>query len=164
PRNSEIYQWLCNQCSIINPKMQWGAIGPKLMKAAVAKFNLERFVKAPEVFCPVPFDFECATLLDKRYQWNFTNETYAIHLWNEGWRAKELDKEGQYDPDCLYERLKKQYDIVGTGSRVVFQSVIKPRPMPVTKPQPVVIRNPQRIVARHNIVRHPRVIDRRRPR
>lgn len=37
-------------------------------------------------------------------------ESYAVHLWNETWRRWEnLDKEGEFHPWCLYEKLKRRY-------------------------------------------------------
>jgi len=30
-------------------------------------------------------------------------------LWNEMWRRAEVNKNQKFHPDCLYEKLKKQY-------------------------------------------------------
>lgn len=36
-------------------------------------------------------------------------DTYAVHLWNEIWRYKGLDKDGAYPASCAYEQLKRRY-------------------------------------------------------
>jgi len=35
--------------------------------------------------------------------------TYAIHLWNEMWRAAGQDKNARYHENCLYGQLKRKY-------------------------------------------------------
>ena len=35
--------------------------------------------------------------------------SFAVHLWNEMWRDSGQDKNAAYDPECLYEQLKKKY-------------------------------------------------------
>jgi hypothetical protein len=60
----------------------------------------------PNLFCPVPF-------------WNMTAlisgmtvlppESYGVHLWNESWRRNLFDRNADYDPLSLYERLKTHY-------------------------------------------------------
>ena len=39
----------------------------------------------------------------------FGERTYAIHLWNERWRAAGQDKNAAYPEGCLYEQLKRRY-------------------------------------------------------
>ena len=36
----------------------------------------------------------------------FDERTHAVHLWNELWRRGGFDKDDDYDPGCLYQRLQ----------------------------------------------------------
>ena len=35
--------------------------------------------------------------------------TAAVHMWHEVWRRNGADKDAQFHPDCLYEKLKRMY-------------------------------------------------------
>jgi len=37
--------------------------------------------------------------------------SYAVHLWNEVWRQNGLNKNDQFNADCLFERLKTKYNV-----------------------------------------------------
>ena len=37
------------------------------------------------------------------------NECYGVHLWNEYWRNNNIDKNGSYPKNSLYEQLKRRY-------------------------------------------------------
>jgi hypothetical protein len=128
PANSPIYRWLCEQSENVNVNMKWGTIGPALMKQAVAKFGFQDFVQPPEVFCPVPYDWKCDTLLNGNRSWSFTPASYAVHLWNEAWRGQNLNKDAKYDPKCLYEQLKNRYEVMTTGPAVLRPVARAPAP------------------------------------
>jgi len=131
PAGCELYQWLVEKSENVDVKMRWGTIGPALMKRAVQKvFNLQEFVQHPKVFCPVRYDFHCVPLLDPSKRIGFGSESYAVHLWNEAWRAHNIDKDGRYDPLCLYEILKAYHGVVGSGPFIKFA----PPPVPVRQP------------------------------
>ncbi|MDP2809198.1 MAG: glycosyltransferase [Rhodocyclaceae bacterium] len=80
--------------------------GPLLLHGAVEKYNMTAALLNPNLFCPVPF-------------WNMTAlisgmavlppESYGVHLWNESWRRSLFDRNADYDPLSLYERLKTHY-------------------------------------------------------
>jgi hypothetical protein len=86
----------------------WGEIGPKLMTESVTKWSLESCVMSPHVFCPIGYR-DWAAVLDPSRVWSFPHDVYAVHLWNEMWRRSERDKEQAYEPECLYEQLKRHY-------------------------------------------------------
>ncbi len=110
PANSELYKWLNASAQNFRKDMCWGTIGPRLMQKGIDMFNMRKNVKMPEVFCPVPFSEDvCAKIVNPREKFAFGNETYAIHLWNEAWRAKNMNKDANYPEGCLYEDLKKKY-------------------------------------------------------
>ena len=80
--------------------------GPLLLHAAVEKYHMTHALLKPNLFCPVPF-------------WNMTAlisgltvlppESYGVHLWNESWQRNLFDKNADYDPLSLFERLKARY-------------------------------------------------------
>lgn len=109
PAGSGIMAYAWNVCQRKNPaRLVWGETGPKLMARAVRKFSLSRYRKAHYVFCPVDY-MEWRSVLEPTVTKPLDEGTFAIHLWNEMWRAAGQAKNEQYHPDCLYEELKRSY-------------------------------------------------------
>ncbi len=84
----------------------WASTGPRALHQAVAEFDLTRFMLNPEILCPigwwqVPEMISGLTLLPAN--------AHAVHFYNEIWRRNFLDKNADYDPLSLYERLKAHY-------------------------------------------------------
>jgi hypothetical protein len=107
PPGSEImaFNWHMCRSSTDPADAVWGEHGPKLMLKAIAKFELEPFVKTADVFCPLAYD-EWETLLLPGNLGGFSQNSHAIHLWNEMWRRGGRDKDGSSAPESLYEQLK----------------------------------------------------------
>lgn len=109
PAGSGVMDYAWGVCRTKDPeKLVWGETGPKLMAEAVGRYSLEEYQKPYQVFCPVGYQ-EWRTVLEPCVEFAFGESTYAVHLWNEKWRAAGQDKDAQYHPDCLYERLKRKY-------------------------------------------------------
>tara|TARA_R100000008_G_scaffold86891_1_gene82492 strand:+ start:8618 stop:9340 length:723 start_codon:yes stop_codon:yes gene_type:complete len=89
-------------------KLVWGEIGPRLVKSSVETFQLQPFVKHFTAFCPIPGAL-WNIFLNPEVNFNFDDGVYGIHLWNEMWRRAEQDKNASYDPECLYEQLKRKF-------------------------------------------------------
>ena len=88
--------------------IRWGETGPLLIHQLVFRTPLCCFVKGANTFCPIdPARFFHAVLPGRIF--NFEEETYAVHLWNELWRRHGFDKDSLHASGCLYERLKKLY-------------------------------------------------------
>jgi len=105
--NVMAYAW--KVCQTKNPaRLVWGETGPRLMTKAVKKFALERYQKTHRAFCPVDYE-DWRKVLLPGFEVLFDERTYAIHLWNEMWRAAGQDKNTRYPETCLYEKLKKNY-------------------------------------------------------
>lgn len=87
--------------------VRWGGFGPLLLNYVLKSYDSERFIKKPEIFCPINwFDFrnvisECEN--------GISDEAYAIHLWNEMWRLNNLDKDAPFPTNSIYEKLKAKY-------------------------------------------------------
>ncbi|HEY0431197.1 MAG TPA: glycosyltransferase, partial [Pyrinomonadaceae bacterium] len=109
PRGSEAMAHAWKVCQSKDPaRLVWGETGPTLMAKVVRKFSLERFRQAHHVFCPVDYQ-EWRDVLKPGVGRLHDDRTYAIHLWNEMWRAAGQDKSAEYHPNCLYETLKRAY-------------------------------------------------------
>jgi mannosyltransferase OCH1-like enzyme len=109
PSLSEVMSYAWGVCQTKDPQhLVWGETGPKLMGDAVRKYTLEKYQKPSQVFCPLGF-FEWQRVLEPLEEIVFDESTYAVHLWNERWRAAGQDKNDQYDENCFYEQLKRRY-------------------------------------------------------
>jgi mannosyltransferase OCH1-like enzyme len=109
PRGSEVMAYAWGVCQTKNPEqLVWGETGPRLMGEAVRECSLEQYKKPHFVFCPIGYP-EWNKVLESDMELLTSESIYAIHLWNEMWRAANQDKNAQYPSDCLYERLKRRY-------------------------------------------------------
>ena len=88
--------------------LQWGTVGPKLVKKAVLDLGLSNYVKPWEFFNPIGFE-QIGMLFDETFGDMSLTNSYTVHLWNEMWRRCNLDKNKKYDDNCLFEKLKKKY-------------------------------------------------------
>jgi Glycosyltransferase sugar-binding region containing DXD motif/Alpha 1,4-glycosyltransferase conserved region len=95
-------------CSKTRENLVWGEVGPRLMAESVRQLSLQRFVVASRVFCPIGY-LHWQSVLDPARVWDFADDVYAVHFWNEMWRRNRRDKNQTYHPDCLYEKLKRRY-------------------------------------------------------
>lgn len=87
--------------------LQWGTIGPRLLAQMVQKWSLMRYLQSAETFCPVNWfdsEFDAPIHFDPNLE-----KSYAVHMWNEMWRRKSVDKNKCHDENTLYERLKRRY-------------------------------------------------------
>jgi mannosyltransferase OCH1-like enzyme len=109
PKGSAVMAYAWGVCQKKNPReLVWGETGPRLMMDAVEKFSLSHLKQPFQVFCPLDYS-EWHKVLEPDFGTGFGETTYAVHLWNEMWRAGGQDKNAAYDPACLYERLKRKY-------------------------------------------------------
>jgi mannosyltransferase OCH1-like enzyme len=109
PPGSDVMAYAWEVCRRKEPQeLRWGETGPRLLGEAVRKFSLEGFREPHQAFCPISFA-EWEDILKPGVNWEFSPATYAIHAWNEMWRRAGRDKNGQYHPSCLYDRLKGRY-------------------------------------------------------
>ena len=106
PAGSEVMAYAWEVCEQRDPReLKWGETGPRLMTEAVGRFSLERFKKPCRYFNPLDYR-EWRRVLEPG---ELYEDSYAVHLWNEMWRAAGQDKNATYDPNCLYEQLKSKY-------------------------------------------------------
>ena len=89
--------------------LKWGEVGPRLMAKLVKKFSLKNYLQDERVFCPFAFDAWHRALEADASIPEIDETTRGVHFWNEMWRRNGRDKDGDYPPNCLYERLKKKF-------------------------------------------------------
>jgi hypothetical protein len=109
PPQSPMMQYLTETCRSKNPEtLKWGETGPKLVAEGIRRFSLEHYVQAADAFCPFGW-YEWERALDPTFALSSETPAGAVHLWNEMWRRHGKDKDADYHPDCLYQRLKAKY-------------------------------------------------------
>lgn len=109
PAGSEVMAHAWGVCQTKNPEqLVWGETGPRLIDEAVRALSLEKQIRPHQIFCPLGYA-DWHKVLEADANLNIVDGASAIHLWNEMWRAAGQDKNAQYHPDCLYERLKQEY-------------------------------------------------------
>jgi hypothetical protein len=89
-------------------EVRWGQMGPELVTRCFARHDLVKGALAPDVFYPLDW-WNTRDLVTKPL--NVPAESYAIHLWNQLWSHRGLDKDATYPSDCAYETLKRRYGV-----------------------------------------------------
>lgn len=109
PKGSKFAEHAYNICmSKDKENLKWGEVGPSLVKDTVERFNLDFFVKKPEIFCPIPGCLFYKYFTPENIE-SETQNSYAYHLWNEMWRRANVDKNNTFHPNSAFERLKEKY-------------------------------------------------------
>jgi hypothetical protein len=108
---------------IIEGKIVWG-VGPSTMKYLVETYNMQEYVKpwyfATSCACShfyslinPNFEVNCvdpnSKIIYSRRMSELPEGTHFIHLWNEFWRRGNIDKNGTFPENTLYEDLKLEY-------------------------------------------------------
>jgi len=101
-------------------KIPWAASGPALVESAVDALGLRQHVLPPQAFCPV-MAWEVRKLVMAGATFDLTDESYAVHLWNEMWGRTGMDKDGVFPPGSPYEQLRQRY--LDREGRNVMQSL-----------------------------------------
>ncbi len=84
----------------------WASTGPRALHQAVTELGLTGFALTPEGFCPVAW-WEIPVLISGLTV--LPANAHAVHFYNEIWRRNFFDKNADYDPRSLFERLKARY-------------------------------------------------------
>ena len=84
----------------------WASTGPRALHQAVTEMGLTRFMLSPEVINPFAW-WEVPALVGGLTM--LPSNAHAVHFYNEIWRRNFLDKNADYDPLSLFERLKAHY-------------------------------------------------------
>ena len=96
-------------------KMTFGQTGPVLIRALVKKYKLEKYAMGYKAFCPVHY-YELGKIVTTcdnldEFMDILMKDSYAVHLWNEIWRRKGVDKNGTFPPNSVYRRFLDMYGL-----------------------------------------------------
>lgn len=106
PKNSSLMQLCWDKCSKMDiPKMRWGSSGPALIRSSIHELGLQKYVKPPEVFCPIP-PWDVPKLNDSYANLVVPKSAHAVHLWNNFWEYYHMDK-NTFSEGGLYAKLKE---------------------------------------------------------
>ena len=103
---------------ILDGTILWAA-GHKTVKILVKKYNLDKYIKKWDTFCSCSFK-HMRSMLSPNYKPNNNiitklqdapNNMICIHFWNEVWRRNRINKNDIFEPESLYEILKKKHNI-----------------------------------------------------
>jgi mannosyltransferase OCH1-like enzyme len=109
PVGDESMAYAFDTCRSRDPKvLRWGETGPRLVGHVIDRLGLERHRQPARTFCPIAY-YNWRRLIDPADSCHFEDSTRAVHLWHEMWRREGADKDRDYPPGCLYERLKEMY-------------------------------------------------------
>lgn len=131
PADSAFLIYCLNQISLIDLKtMDFGLAGPFLFQKAVKELKLDNQVLPYQYFNPIAWRNVSKLILGKMSPTNqikenlrpllkpdtmagrrIVPESYTVHFWNEIWSTGKLDKNGQYNKNCLFEKLKRKHGI-----------------------------------------------------
>lgn len=117
PAGSKIMGYCYEQSLVKKPEeLTWGETGPKLLsKAVLLQFKMASYVFSPITFCPIPFLFWKFFIDDNITQGEadkikkLTNDSFAIHLYNDMWRRYNINKNDSFAQGSIYEKLKRIY-------------------------------------------------------
>ena len=109
PAQSEIMSFCVDQVERTDTKTShWSQIGPGLLMDAYHRFGLERYLKPYHTFCPLDYFGAPANVISPSHgDYQFPQETYSVHLWNEEMRRGSVDKDASY-PGSLYDRMERK--------------------------------------------------------
>lgn len=109
PKGCEELNYCIEYCEKIENKnlIQWSTIGPRLINDLVKKYNLERYVKSPEVFMPIDW-WDALIAFDENKYVDIPIDSYCVHFWGGMLSMYQIDKNKKYHPSCLFERIKRK--------------------------------------------------------
>ncbi len=108
PVGSPVAEYCWDVCRRANKrKLRWGQVGPKLFAEAVEKAGADVRVLEPDAFYPIDY-WKTPELVTRTAM---PTGCHSIHLWNSLWKKHDLDPNGEYPADCIYEQLKRRFGV-----------------------------------------------------
>lgn len=127
PMLQHCYDWIDRLSLDQRSRLSWQEIGSDFVRGAVEYFKLTEFAQPGRVFDPIHHE-RVRDLVNPDVEFDLSG-SYSIHLfhaaWNDGpqdntgegfdfgrrlWGQK-LDTNAEYHPDCLYEKLKRRFNV-----------------------------------------------------
>jgi len=96
PAGSEVMQRMWGSCKQYDPaKVRWSEeVGPTLLDKVVKQCGLSGSIKPIRTFNPVDYR-DVRSIVDPSVKWNFNNDEYAVHMWNDLWNGRTNWKDEQ---------------------------------------------------------------------
>lgn len=88
-------------------KAKWGEFGSRFLQRVLNLYDSYHFIQPPYVFCPINWH-QIELLFDENLDMSF-DKSNAIHLWNNIWRRHGINKNEQFNPNSIIEKLKREY-------------------------------------------------------
>jgi hypothetical protein len=93
----------------------FGQTGPVLIRAIVKKLGLDQYGASYNAFCPIHY-YELNKIVGENnnideFMVNLIKDSYGVHLWNELWRRKGIDKNGVFPVNSLYQHLLNKHGL-----------------------------------------------------
>jgi len=88
-------------------KAKWGEFGSRFLQRVLNLYDSYHFIQPPYVFCPINWH-QIELLFDENLDMSF-DKSSAIHLWNNIWRRHGINKNEQFNPNSIIEKLKREY-------------------------------------------------------
>lgn len=85
----------------------WGSFGPKLFNTILGTYDCSKYISSTDTFCPI--NWYDTDLLFSIEPPSISGNSYAIHLWNEIWRRKGINKNATFSSSSIIEFYKKLY-------------------------------------------------------
>jgi hypothetical protein len=109
PAGSPIMRHCLDACREVDrARLAYGDTGPKLLNEPIRLKLAPIEIVGPEVFYPI-HHWQVWRLIQLS---ELPRACHAIHLWNSKWRHDWLDPDARYEPNCIYEQLKRMYGVV----------------------------------------------------
>ena len=105
PPGSPVIRHCWGVCLAAGTYASRNQFGPRMLREAVDKFQLQRYAVPPSALCPVPW-WDAPKMASRPCALTIPWDSYAVHLWNEMWRDGKIDKD-VLPPGSLYEGLHR---------------------------------------------------------
>jgi hypothetical protein len=114
PQGSAIAQSLYEEATSRGTNTKWGEIGPDLFSSKVQEFGLSEYALTPKTFFPIYHKFALLLYIADNKEGSLEQslkDSHAVHFWNEILRRTGQDKNGDFPPTSIYERLKARFGV-----------------------------------------------------
>ncbi len=89
------------------PKASWGSFGSRFLEKVLKNYESDKYIQPPHVFCLINWH-QVDLFFKDNLEFPF-DHCHAVHLWNNIWSKKGIDKNGKYGATSIIEKLKLKY-------------------------------------------------------
>ena len=108
PPKAEFLKDMIEEMGKVNlTKAPWGIFGSRFLEKILKNYESEQYIQPTYVFCPINWH-ETELFFKDKIEMTF-DHCHAIHLWNNIWSKKGINKAARFNPSSLIEKLKSKY-------------------------------------------------------